>query len=714
MGPRIDNRLGMMGDNGLDVGHRDVLVVTGQDHQAGAPRLTQLAGDLCSVESHDGVAPRRRQRRPVRQRSTQTEPDHPDAWRTQATEVSNSLADVVGRLWRTERPHEGDDAAGFGSTGTEEQIRGDGRVPGVGQPLAQAEQLGGDPIPFVNDDDARRRTRADGSSEEIRKGDIRHLLILSWRPDPGDDRSSVIAVPTTPDTSLDLGSQAQRHPEATAVIMGGSGQTLSYREVDEGSNRFARLLRARGLTTGDHVAILMENTISYLEVAWGAQRSGLYYTALNNHLRSSEVQYILDDCGATALVATPAMAEVVSRLDLDRVPVRLVVGGTLPGFDDYEAATRPMASTPVDDQSEGREMLYSSGTTGQPKGVRKVLPATALGDPSAAPVQIAMGMAAAGTGPGSIYLSPAPLYHSAPLVYSMSMLRLGATVLIMESFDPVTCLALIERYGVTHAQFVPTMFVRMLKLTASERSRYDLSSLRYVVHAAAPCPVDVKRQMLEWWGPIIHEYYAGTEDIGSTFITAEEWLAHPGSVGRPLAPAHIVGPNGEDLGPGQEGTVYFEGGRPFEYHNDPAKTASITDSRGWRTLGDVGFLDADGYLFLTDRQAHMIISGGVNIYPQEAENVLAGHPSVIDVAVFGVPDPEMGEAVKAVVQPVHPSSAGPELEAALIDYCRGQLATYKCPRTIDFAAELPRDPNGKLYKRLLRDRYWEGHDTRLL
>jgi long-chain acyl-CoA synthetase len=517
-----------------------------------------------------------------------------------------------------------------------------------------------------------------------------------------------------PDTALDLGRQARLRPDATAVIMGATGASLSYAEVDTRSNRFAQLLRARGLTTGDHVAFLMENNISYLELAWGAQRSGLYYTALNNHLRRDEVQYILDDCGATALVATPAMADVVALLDLSNVPIRLAVGGTLPGFDDYESSVAPFPTRPVDDESEGREMLYSSGTTGKPKGVRKTLPATPLGDPSAAPVQIAMGLARAAAGPGAVYLSPAPLYHSAPLVYSMSMLRLGATVVIMENFNPDACLGLIEQHQVTHAQFVPTMFIRMLKLPEAERTRYDLSSLRYVVHAAAPCPVDVKRQMLDWWGPIIHEYYAGTEDIGSTWITAAEWLAHPGSVGRPASPAHIVGSEGEELGPGQEGTIYFEGGRPFEYHNDPAKTASITDSRGWRTLGDIGLLDDDGYLYLTDRQANMIISGGVNIYPQEAENVLAGHPAVVDVAVFGVPDPEMGEAVKAVVLPQDPSSADAALGAELIDFCRRHLASYKCPRTVDFVSELPRDPNGKLFKRLVRDRYWEGHDTRLL
>jgi len=287
-------------------------------------------------------------------------------------------------------------------------------------------------------------------------------------------------------------------------------------------------------------------------------------------------------------------------------------------------------------------------------------------------------------------------------------------VVVMEHFDARQCLELIERHRVTHAQFVPTMFVRMLHLPDSVREGYDISSLRSVVHAAAPCPVAVKRQMLEWWGPIIDEYYAGTEDIGSTWITASEWLAHPGSVGRPLSPAHVMGPDGEELGPGQEGVVYFEGGRPFEYHNDASATASMVNAQGWRTLGDIGMLDEDGYLYLTDRQAHMIISGGVNIYPQEAENVLAGHPSVADVAVIGVPDPEMGEAVKAVIELVDPSSAGPEVEAELIAACRERLAAYKCPRSVDFVTDLPRDPNGKLYKRLLKERYWEGHDTRVV
>jgi fatty-acyl-CoA synthase len=405
------------------------------------------------------------------------------------------------------------------------------------------------------------------------------------------------------------------------------------------------------------------------------------------------------------------MADVIAGLDLSKVPVRVSAVGDLPGFEVYDEVLQSAAPERPDDEQEGREMLYSSGTTGRPKGVRKPLPGTPFGDPSAAPVQVAQGISLFGVGPGAVYLSPAPLYHSAPLVYSMSMHRLGATVVVMERFDAQQCLELIERHRVTLAQFVPTMFIRLLRLPPEVRERYDLSSLQMAVHAAAPCPVSVKRQMLEWWGPIILEYYAGTEDIGSTVITSQEWLAHPGSVGRPTTECHIVREDGEDAPPGEAGVVYFAGGRPFEYHNDPDKTASVVNDKGWRTLGDIGYLDEDGYLYLTDRQAHMIISGGVNIYPQEAENVLAGHPTVVDVAVIGVPDAEMGEAVKAVVEPVDPAAAGDALADELLAHCRRELATYKCPRTVDFVDDLPRDDNGTLYKRRLRERYWEGHDS---
>jgi len=509
---------------------------------------------------------------------------------------------------------------------------------------------------------------------------------------------------------LTLPWHAERTPGATAVIMGSSGTEISYAELDDRSTRLVRALRSRGIGPGDRIAILLANSREFLEVAWAAQRSGLYYTAINSHLRAGEVQYVLDDCGAAAVFAAESMAEVVAGLDLSRIPVRISAAGELPGFERYDQVLADAPAGPLADEREGREMLYSSGTTGRPKGVRKSLPGLPFGDPSADPVRLAHAIGLmAGAQAGSVFLSPAPLYHSAPLVYCMSMHRLGATAVVLERFDPRQCLQLIERHRVTHAQFVPTMFVRMLQLPAAERASYDLSSLRRVMHSAAPCPVTVKRQMIDWWGPIIDEYYAGTEDIGSTLITAAEWLAHPGSVGRPLDECHIVGPDGAELAPGQAGLVYFAGTRTFEYHNDPQQTASVTNERGWRTLGDIGYLDEDGYLYLTDRQAHMIISGGVNIYPQEAESVLAGHPAVADVAVIGVPDREMGEAVKAVVQAAPTAVAGPQLAAELLAHCRAELATYKCPRSVDFVDELPRDPNGKLYKRLLRERYWPDH-----
>jgi fatty-acyl-CoA synthase len=494
--------------------------------------------------------------------------------------------------------------------------------------------------------------------------------------------------------------------------MGASGETTTYAQLDDRSRRFAGALRAHGLFVGDHVAILMENNARFLEVAWAAQRAGLYYTAINSHLTAGEVQHILDDSGAEGFVSSAAMADTVEQLDLSRMSFTVSALGAIDGCEPY--ADVLARATPLDDECEGREMLYSSGTTGHPKGVRKALPATEFGDVSSAPARIADVLRDRGLGAsGSVYLSPAPLYHAAPLVTSMSVHRLGGTVVVMEQFDARQCLELIERYRVDAAQLVPTMFVRLLRLPPDERDRYDVSSLRRVVHGAAPCPVDVKRQMIEWWGPIIDEYYSGTEDIGGTYITSPEWLEHPGSVGRPDVECHVVDEDGAELPPGRDGLVYFAGGRGSEYHDAPEETASSTNDRGWRTLGDVGHLDDDGYLYLTDRAAHMIISGGVNIYPQEAENVLASHPDVLDVAVIGVPDAEMGECVLALVIAAD-GDGGPALGAELVAHCRSRLAGFKCPQRVEFVDDLPRDPTGKLAKHRLRERYWQGHRTRIV
>jgi acyl-CoA synthetase (AMP-forming)/AMP-acid ligase II len=352
-------------------------------------------------------------------------------------------------------------------------------------------------------------------------------------------------------------------PARPAVVMGSDGVSVTYGELEERSRRLAAALRSRGLEVGDHLAILMGNSHTFLEVAWAAQRAGLYYTPINNHLRPGEIQYVLDDCGASALVSSRALADVIARLDTTRVPVRISADGTLGGFEDYEDVLAAASMAALDEECEGREMLYSSGTTGRPKGVRKPLPGKEFGDPSSVLADIAGGLTAGNDG-DAVYLCPAPLYHSAPLVGSMSWHRVGGTVVLMEKFDARECLSLIERYRVTDAQFVPTMFVRLLRLPRAERERYDLSSLRTVLHTAAPCPVAVKREMLEWWGPIIHEYYSGTEDLGATYISAQEWLAHPGSVGRPIDECHIVGPDGEELPIGEVGVVYFAGGRRFE------------------------------------------------------------------------------------------------------------------------------------------------------
>ena len=511
------------------------------------------------------------------------------------------------------------------------------------------------------------------------------------------------------------GVHAQTFPDKPAVVMGQSGDTVTYRQLNDRSNQLAQLMWDRGLRRNDHVAVFMENNPWYHVVAWATQRSGLYLTPINSHLTSPEVEYILEDCGASVLVTSTALVDVAAELR-DKVPglhTRLLIGEPVDGFEDYGDVVGSMPAEPLAEEWEGLYMMYSSGTTGRPKGIRHMLPPTPIGQ-VAHPVLATLGGLYM-MDENTVYLSPAPLYHSAPLVFSTGVQRLGGTVVVMERFDPVDALRFIEKYEVTHSQWVPTMFVRMLKLPEEERTRFGLSTHRVAIHAAAPCPAEIKRQMIEWWGPIIHEYYAATEGNGFVYCNSEQWLEHPGTVGRALlGTVRIVDDDGEVLPAGEAGTIYFEGGPSFEYHNDPDKTAASRNEKGWSTMGDVGYLDEDGWLFLTDRKAYMIISGGVNIYPQETEDVLINHPKVMDCAVFGIPNAEFGEEVKAVVQPMDMGEAGPALERELIAYCKDRLASYKCPRSIDFEAELPRLPTGKLYKRILKDRYWTGRASRIV
>ncbi len=509
---------------------------------------------------------------------------------------------------------------------------------------------------------------------------------------------------------------ARKHPDKPAYRMADGGEVVTYGQLDAQSNRVARLFRARGLRPGDHVALMLENHPRFYEIVWGAQRAGLVYTAISTRLTADEAAYIVADCGARAFVGSRTLAEVAAALAVvargAAVKDWFMVGEPIAGFESLEAAVAAQPAEPIADEVAGYDMLYSSGTTGRPKGVAVPF----LNEPiDAGNPLLEVSRKLYGIDADSVYLSPAPLYHAAPLRFNMTVMRLGGTCVIMEHFDPERYLALVEAHRVTHTQLVPTMFVRMLKLPAALRARHDLGSLRCAIHAAAPCPVPVKEQMIDWWGPILWEYYAGTEGNGLTIVDSREWLAHRGTVGRAVVgELKICDDEGRELPVGQQGTVYFAGGRPFAYHNDPAKTAAAANSTGWTTLGDVGYVDDEGYLYLTDRKAFMIISGGVNIYPQEAENVLVMHPKVADVAVFGVPNEEFGEEVKAVVQPRDPRDAGPALAQELIAYCRERLAHVKCPRSVDFERELPRHATGKLYKRLLRERYWQGHGSRIV
>ncbi len=502
---------------------------------------------------------------------------------------------------------------------------------------------------------------------------------------------------------------AESTPDKPAIIMGSTGETITYAELNARSNQIAHLFRKLGLGHGDAVAVCLDNRARYFDIAWAAYRAGQIFVPISCRLTAPEIAYILEDSGAKVLFASDYLGEHLDELaDFGPPLERFTVDEARAGYASLDEAVKDLPTTPVADERAGVDMLYSSGTTGRPKGIKLPLPEDPAIDAPNALVMLAQG--AFGFSPDCVYLSPAPLYHAAPLRWCLTVHKLGGTVVVMEKFDPEFALRLIEQYKVDVSQWVPTHFVRMLKLPEEVRAKYDVSSLKTAIHAAAPCPIPIKEAMIEWWGPVLKEYYAGSEGNGFTFISSEEWMTHKGSVGKALiGTVKICDEEGDEVPVRTEGGVYFADGSTFEYHNDPKKTAEARNKHGWTTLGDVGWVDEEGYLYLTDRKSFMIISGGVNVYPQEIENLLITHDKVQDAAVIGAPDEDLGERVVAVVQPLDMADATPEFAAELTSWMRHHLSGIKIPKQIDFRDELPRHPTGKLYKRLLRDEYWEDH-----
>lgn len=512
---------------------------------------------------------------------------------------------------------------------------------------------------------------------------------------------------------------AAAHPDRAAFVMASTGESVSYAEFEARANKLTHLLQNEGLGHQDHYSVMMENNNRYLEACAAGERAGLYYTCINSFLTADELAYILDNSESQILITSMSKLEVAIDAVAKSSNVRKVLvvdadANKLPdGFEDYATTCQRFPATPIDNERLGTSMLYSSGTTGRPKGIIRPLPEQPPAD--ALPMYDFLGQLWHYR-EDMIYLSPAPLYHSAPQAAVNLTIRHGGTVIIMERFDPEAYLSLIEQHNVSHSQLVPTMFSRMLKLPEAVRKSYDLSSLEIAVHAAAPCPVMVKQQMIEWWGPIIHEYYGATEGLGFSACDTQEWLAHPGTVGKiVLGELAVLDDEMQPLPQGTPGTLWFKTATEFEYHNDPEKTAEATSPDGeMTTVGDVGYLDEDGFLFLTDRKTFMIISGGVNIYPQESEDLLIAHPKVADAAVFGVPNVDLGEEVKAVIQVVPWTVENESLTEELLAYLAEHLSRQKIPRSIDYIAQMPRLPTGKLYKRLLRDQYWGEGESRIV
>lgn len=498
---------------------------------------------------------------------------------------------------------------------------------------------------------------------------------------------------------------AEKNPGKPAYIMGKSGEIVTFGQLESRANQCSRYFRDIGLQPKDKIAIFMENDVRFLEIVRAAHIAGLHYVALSSHLKHSEIEYILKDSEAGLLITSYYLKDTAQKLvaSTPTVKHRLMINGLAMGFESYEETVKQYPTTPIPECIDGRDMLYSSGTTGRPKGVVVKIEDQPFGTVHQS-IQTAITLF--GINEKTIFLSPAPLYHTAPLRFCIWVLHSGGTVVVMEKFDAEEALALINKHKITHTQWVPTMFVRALKLPEELRKKYDVSSLKIAIHGAAPCPTEVKEQMMAWWGHILYELYAGTEANTLTVMFPNEWNEHRGSVGRSfLGTLRIIDDDDNELPVGTPGNVYVEGGNAFEYHNDPEKTAASVSKQGWNTMGDIGYLDEDGFLYLTDRKAYTINSGGVNIYPQEVENTLAIHDKVLDAAVIGVPSEEFGEEVKAVIQPIDMAQAGPELEQELIAYCRERLSHVKCPKSIEFRAEFPRTATGKLLKRFLIDEF---------